>query len=921
MRGTQEAQARSRPRPASCRNVGENVLVLDYGTPESLEIIRERADELAAVLVEPVQSRRPDFQPREFLQRAARRSRATSGTLLIFDEVVTGFRAHPGGAQALFGIKADLASYGKVVGGGFPIGVIAGKREYMDALDGGALAVRRRFGADGRRDLLRRHLRAPSARARRREGRARAPEERQARRCRSSSTARTATMADELNAFCRRGRRAARDQALLVAVEGRLRRGPSAAGPAVRDDAQPRHPHPRQLPVLLHDRAHRSRLRRDHATRSRNRSLRCRRPTSCRAARRRSRAVRRRPSRRCPARASGKDRDGQPAWFVPESRCARQVHEGRQHDGRRARRVGRACGRLRSLRRGRARARRADDRSRSARSGSRRSSSREASLAYNEVDLAAPQRRARCRRAARRHCSSSSSATKRCARPSRRRRRCSASPRALRSIVRCTICSGLDEVARAQAIAETARRCGRNAVRSRARPADPRRIAALAADEHLLIIDRAPHRLRRLVVRRRCARPRGALCTSARAAPRWRRPAFVRRLRARRIGARRHRSAHGRRALLGPALRDDRRRRSIFPSITRARAVRSFASRREDHVLDADAGRRDQAQLGAQRGASFFATLLAGFARLLERLTGQDDLVIGIPTAGQSVADQAESRRPLRQRAAAARSRSMRSAVLARCSATCAASCSMPSSTSAHVRHAAETLPIARDPIRLPLVSVLFNLDQALDEKSVDFPGLDFALQSVPRTFENFELFINAVQDHGTAAPRMPVQQRPVRRGQRAALARCLRSAAPLGDRESGHRGRCARSSVAHRARDDRCAAAAADSVRPSRAHVRRVLRRRPRARRNARRVTFDGKRLELRRARLARARDRGRAACARRRARRARRPLPRTRRRHGRRGARRARRRRRLRAARSGVSARASRVHGRGRGPRARHC
>src|SRR6202012_2048259 len=60
-----------------------------------------------------------------------------AGRLLIFDEVVTGFRSHPRGAQAVLGIDADLASYGKVVGGGFPIGVIAGKRRYMDALDGG----------------------------------------------------------------------------------------------------------------------------------------------------------------------------------------------------------------------------------------------------------------------------------------------------------------------------------------------------------------------------------------------------------------------------------------------------------------------------------------------------------------------------------------------------------------------------------------------------------------------------------------------------------------------------------------------------------------------------------------------------------------------------------------------------------------
>jgi glutamate-1-semialdehyde aminotransferase len=122
--------------PGILRNTSEHVLVLDYGTPESLQIIRERASEIAAVLVEPVQSRRPDFQPVEFLQEL-RAITEEAGSLLIFDEVVTGFRAHPRGAQAVLGIDADMASYGKVVGGGFPIGVIAGKRRFMDALDGG----------------------------------------------------------------------------------------------------------------------------------------------------------------------------------------------------------------------------------------------------------------------------------------------------------------------------------------------------------------------------------------------------------------------------------------------------------------------------------------------------------------------------------------------------------------------------------------------------------------------------------------------------------------------------------------------------------------------------------------------------------------------------------------------------------------
>ena len=114
-----------------------DVRVLDYGTPESLEFIRRNADDLAAVLVEPVQSRRPDFQPREFLKEV-RAITERSGTCFIFDEVITGFRSHLGGAQALFGIRADLACYGKVIGGGFPVGAVCGKREYMDALDGGA---------------------------------------------------------------------------------------------------------------------------------------------------------------------------------------------------------------------------------------------------------------------------------------------------------------------------------------------------------------------------------------------------------------------------------------------------------------------------------------------------------------------------------------------------------------------------------------------------------------------------------------------------------------------------------------------------------------------------------------------------------------------------------------------------------------
>ncbi|AWG22187.1 type I polyketide synthase [Flavobacterium faecale] len=114
----------------------QNMLLLDYGTDESLRIITERADEIAAVLVEPVQSRRPEFQPIAFLKQL-RALTEQNDIALVFDEVITGFRSHLGGAQALFEIEADIATYGKVIGGGISIGAILGKRKYLDTLDGG----------------------------------------------------------------------------------------------------------------------------------------------------------------------------------------------------------------------------------------------------------------------------------------------------------------------------------------------------------------------------------------------------------------------------------------------------------------------------------------------------------------------------------------------------------------------------------------------------------------------------------------------------------------------------------------------------------------------------------------------------------------------------------------------------------------
>ena len=114
----------------------DNSIVLDYGTPEALRVIQEEAEDIAAVLIEPVQSADPFLQPKEFLHEI-RRITSENNIAMIMDEVITGFRAAQGGAQEWFGVWGDMSTYGKILGGGMPIGALAGSRHYMDALDGG----------------------------------------------------------------------------------------------------------------------------------------------------------------------------------------------------------------------------------------------------------------------------------------------------------------------------------------------------------------------------------------------------------------------------------------------------------------------------------------------------------------------------------------------------------------------------------------------------------------------------------------------------------------------------------------------------------------------------------------------------------------------------------------------------------------
>jgi amino acid adenylation domain-containing protein len=173
--------------------------------------------------------------------------------------------------------------------------------------------------------------------------------------------------------------------------------------------------------------------------------------------------------------------------------------------------------------------------------------------------------------------------------------------------------------------------------------------------------------------------------------------------------------------------------------------VRVFGSRRVDVVWSADtvaAVRR----LGSGHGASLFATLLSGFAVLLQRLSGQDDLVVGVPTAGQSASDLREvvghGVNLLPVRLAVAPDQSM-DALL---EATATQLLDDFENQTLTYGSLLKKLPVARDPSRLPLVSVMFNLDRSFDVREGSFPGLSVDVAALPRHFENFELFLNVAQ-------------------------------------------------------------------------------------------------------------------------------------------------------------------------------
>ncbi|MBM3811833.1 MAG: aspartate aminotransferase family protein [Acidimicrobiia bacterium] len=121
-------------------NSRDNLLFAEWNDRLGVEgVFAERGGEIAAVIAEPVLCNSGCLMPEPGFLELLRRLTEAAGALLIFDEVITGFRMAPGGAQAAFGVTPDLATFGKAVGGGLPLSLVAGRKEILDLMQGGGV--------------------------------------------------------------------------------------------------------------------------------------------------------------------------------------------------------------------------------------------------------------------------------------------------------------------------------------------------------------------------------------------------------------------------------------------------------------------------------------------------------------------------------------------------------------------------------------------------------------------------------------------------------------------------------------------------------------------------------------------------------------------------------------------------------------
>jgi len=121
--------------PGVTQGTAKDTLLAKYNDLENVaELFAANPNEIAAIIIEPVAGNMGCIPPQKGFLQALRELCDKNGTLLIFDEVMTGFRLAKGGAQELFGIKADIVTFGKVIGGGLPVGAFAARNEIMNYL-------------------------------------------------------------------------------------------------------------------------------------------------------------------------------------------------------------------------------------------------------------------------------------------------------------------------------------------------------------------------------------------------------------------------------------------------------------------------------------------------------------------------------------------------------------------------------------------------------------------------------------------------------------------------------------------------------------------------------------------------------------------------------------------------------------------
>ena len=119
--------------PGITAGVANDTLIASYNNLEQVkQLVADNKDEIACIIVEPVAGNMGCILPQPGFLEGLRQICNEEGIVLILDEVMTGFRLAPGGAQEKLGIQADLVTYGKVIGGGMPVGAFGGKREIME---------------------------------------------------------------------------------------------------------------------------------------------------------------------------------------------------------------------------------------------------------------------------------------------------------------------------------------------------------------------------------------------------------------------------------------------------------------------------------------------------------------------------------------------------------------------------------------------------------------------------------------------------------------------------------------------------------------------------------------------------------------------------------------------------------------------